>query len=362
MTTTCQACNSTLSTSMCESCGTAVPAESRTSFPPVSWREVQDHFVQRLSIDAEWSALEDECLTWWPWFLAQQISVDSAGVFDDSSGENWMRIRTRIAIATAPEEVALKLVAQANMDYPFGVFMYEDGCIFLGSTLALNPQCRGLLILLHHQALIQAAVAHKFALDHRDLEGFAPCVSLHPSSGLRQVPDELLSIYGGEEFSLELKPDFDVLMTEARRLVTGIMTSHGWSHGYSADEVDFYSARGFDVAVAVIPGTDLEARFGPGLMVMTGAIPPGLTFTLEEANFANHDVSLLDGSSQLCGVVTGPGAQSFGSHFRAYLPYGFLAEVGSSPASLAINIFNAVSHMATASARLRDEVLNLDDK
>lgn len=357
----CLECGTTAWPPRCDSCGAEVRVKSRSDFPLVSWDEVRDHFLQKLFIDAGWSVLDETSFTWWPWFLEQRISLESTGTFDGDGGDNWVRIKVETPIAEAPREVALDLIARTNLEFPFGVFTYDDGRINIGSTLMLNPECRGLLTLLHHQALIQAAVAHEVALRADQLEGVEPCVSAHPSSGLRQSPDELLSIYQGDRFSLDLRPGYDRILSDALVVLHTVLIRQGWNYSSPAVDVDVYSLGDLDVVAATLPGSPLETKFGPGLLILVRVAPPGLTFTLEEANFANQDMRLLERSSQLSAVVTGPDAQSFGSHLRAYLPYAFLAEVGSTSEVLAINLANAIAHMGATARTFRRDVLHVSD-
>lgn len=357
---TCPQCGNYSSTQACLLCGAEVYPKTADKFPQVTWAEVHDHFKSRLSIDKQWSVSDQSSLTWWPWFLKQRISVESQGVFEGDSGDNWMRIQVDTPIASAPEDLALELVAEANSRFPLGSFTSSEGTIRVGSTLALNPLCRGLLSLLHEQALAQAVVAHELALEWDGLEGVEVRTSAHPTSGPRNEPDELLGIYSGETYSLPVVTDFAQILEQARPFVRQVMNRYGWEDGYTAHDVDFYNGPGFDLAIGRLEDSDVELKYGPGLFVMVRVIPPGMCFSLEEANFANLDIAALPLTSDLGPVVTGPIAESFGSHVRAFLPHGYLAEYRLAPDKLGVAITNAVTHMAAATHAFRTEVLRID--
>lgn len=357
----CPKCGNYSSTQMCLLCGADVYAKTTDTFPRVTWSEVHDHFMSRLSIDEQWTVEEDSSLTWWPWFLQQRISVESQGAFEGDSGDNWMRIQLDIPIASAPEHLALGLVAEANSIFPLGSFTYTQGTLRVGSTLALNPLCRNLLSLLHEQALAQVVVAHELALEWDRLDGVEVLTSAHPASGPRSEPDELMGIYSGDTYSLPVIMNFPEILEQARPFVRQVMNRYGWQDGYAAHDVDFYNGPGFDLAIGRLEDTDIELKYGPGLFIMVRVLPPGMRFSLEEANFANQDMAALPLTSNLGPVVTGPVAEPFGSHVRAFLPHGYLAEYRLAPDKLAVAITNAVTHMAAATQVFRTQVLQIDD-
>jgi hypothetical protein len=328
------------------------------ALPPISWEEVKDHMVARLFIDPEWSQEGLNRFTWWPWFLRQDLYVEASGSFDD--GSNWIRVRVEVPICTAPESLGLGLVEDANARFPLGVFTWSDGLISLGSTWALNPLSRQLLSLLHEQALAQATFAHEQAIVWQELDDVELLTSAHPRNGPRNVQDDLLEIYAGDELSLPQVYDLKYALEAARPVVKQIMLAHGWEEGFSADDVDFYNGSGFDMAVGLIPDSPQARKFGYGLVVMIRLAPSPATLTRREANYANLDVAGLVEVSQLAPIVTGPVAQTFGSHMRGYLPAGYLAEHRSSTDRLAVAITNALAHMAASVAQFRQQHLNIE--
>lgn len=175
-------------------------------FPRVTWNEVVDHFVKELRIDAEWMHRDDEneVLSWWPGFLRQEIRADAQGDFSPDSTDNWIRVTVSTKIAEADPDTATKLTTDFADSYFLGGFFHRDGVIEMSSSLMLNPLCRGLLDWLHNAALIQATVAHELAGEWLDMPGVEILVSEHPTNGTRWQPDELLQIFGGNEFTLDL--------------------------------------------------------------------------------------------------------------------------------------------------------------
>ena len=344
----CPQCSVDVVTPVCLQCGAEVYPADSAHFPAVTWGEVQRHLIERLFIDEEWRVESEDCIEWWPWFLRQRIFVGSSGQWEDDPEDNYVRVVAETFIAFAPEELGLELALEANWECPIGAIVWENGAIKHRVALALNPQCRELLTLFHTQVLIQATLAHEFALAWAEELNLEIAMSAHPASGSRSEPDDLLSVYHGDWDPSQDIVNMNLRIHTARPLMRRVMNSRGWLDGYSAEDVDFYNGSRFDLAIGEMPDSHVSEKFGSGLFVLVRVLEPGRVFTPHDANVANLILSEQEFTSFFGPVLAGPAAENFGSHMRMYLPYAYLAEKSHPVDGLSIAITNAALHCAAA--------------
>jgi hypothetical protein len=332
-------------------------------FPPVNWQEVQDHLLRHLQIDPEWSVVENERLTWWPWLLPQVISVTGRGIYEEGSTDNFLRVTATTEVCTVDDaELGFALAEDANEDFPFGAFIFGDGILSATSSLALNPFCRPLLDQLRSAALIQTTLAHQLAEQLADRSRSSPEVTVlgspHPQSGWREEPDELLRIYGGDTFRTPAVPDLAEHLAEARPYYRDQLLEMSFTAGFSDEEVDYFNLPGIDVAVGRRDDGPWSTRYGLGLVVYSRFLLPreeGLAPA--DVNMMNEMISNFAFCSQLGCVSGGEWPKRYGASLRTFLDYAFLATVrGHGPEELATSIMNAVFHSSATVRVLADEL------
>ena len=348
----CPNCGSAAETARCATCGTEIYPVDDEHFPPVTWEEVHEHLVRRLFIDDEWRVDGDQRFAWWAWFLKQEVAVTATDTgLEPGRPDALMRVTAMTdTLQVADEALGLQIVAEANRQFPSGAFILQDGVVRATSSVALNPQCRGMLTAFHQAALIQATVAHEVANSRRSTPGVTILSSDHPRSGPRREPDELLEFYAGDTCSLPPVEGFRAYLSAARPIYRKLLLDGCLDAGFTNDkQVDFFDGDGLDIAVATIEGEPLERRFGPGLVVMTRFLSPGTQVPAAEVNMMNQDISQLGQATQLGPVLGDDRALRYGLHTKTYLDQGFLASVhGNSPDRLAAEIVNAVYHSIAA--------------
>jgi hypothetical protein len=201
----------------------------------------------------------------------------------------------------------------------------------------------------HIAALIQATVAHQLAEAYGSQSGVTVLSSVHPRSGARHEPDELLQIYASDTITIPIDvPDLDSRLVAARAYYREKFLEMGFGAGFSDDEVDFFNADRFEIAIGKVDDGYLAQRYGSGLLVLiTGFADPNVEIPKPELNRINDDIADLDGMSQLGPMVAG--GELPGIHMRSYLDRGFLARIrGDGPEALGTGIINAAVHCGAA--------------
>lgn len=342
-------------------------------FAPVSWAEVRDHLVRRLMIDAEWMAETESSLSWWPTPLVMHIEVIEEDQFPNSH-ENWIQVRATMPIASFDEERGRVIASEYSPDFPVGAVVFSDGELSLQTIFSLNPRNRGLLSWFHESILIQSATALSIAVSLQETEGATITQLPHPVSGFRSGVDELVRVYGGEAFGMEIDEHVLKLFEWIRPELRELMIDFGYQLGFSNDEVDFFNwgfasddpgnplgNGAFDVGVGFMRGTKLEERFGPSLVLVARLLPPGIAFDDLQASYANEDLSKLPQVSLFGRATGGPDAEVQGSTLTGMVPYNTLREwsYGWESGDFSVNVFNAVTHLTAAAQMFRREVLNI---
>lgn len=339
----------------------------------VSWSEVRDHLVSRLMMDAEWTVQTESSLSWWPTPLVMHIDVVEEGQFPNSN-ENWIRVRAMTPIALMDEERGRAIASEYSPDYPVGALVFSEGELSLQTVLSLNPRNRGLLSWFHESILIQSATALSLAVSLQEAEAATVPQSPHPVSGIRSGVDDLVRIYGGETFAMQVNQNMFELFQSIRPRLREMMVDLGYQIGFSNDEVDFFNwgfasddpnnplgNGAFDVGVGFMRGTQLEEQFGPGLAVVARILPPGVSFDDKQASYANEELVKMPQVSLFGCVTGGPDIEVQGSTLTGMIPHNTMSEwsYGWINGDFAVNVFNAVTHVTAAAQKFRRDVLNI---
>lgn len=342
-------------------------------YPPVTWDEACDHLVTRLMMDEEWLVAEPEKLTWWPTPLPMEVTVLNRGEFPDSS-ENWLQLTGFTAIAEVAEPLGRQLAAENASRYPVGVLRYCEGQLRLQTNYSFNPRNRTLLSWFHNALLIQAATAVHLASEWAEYDGVEIMVRPHPESGERSDVDDLVRIYGSDELNFDVDDAAMERFAAARSaLRVEILRDGRWRPGFSNEEVDFYNlgfnhddaakalaSGGFDIAIGVMPGTDLHRQLGPSIRITGRLLAPGTQFSDEQVTFVNDDMCRLPFAS-VFGNVTGDEPRDAGSRLWAAIPHLTISEWSRLPQTDFVNsVLNAVWHVNSAAQMFRREFLGIE--
>ena len=321
-------------------------------------------------MDAGWTVEGHGELTWWPSPLPMKIRVIGTGEFRNSGGF-WLRVEGTTLIALVEESVGRQLANEYKTDYPVGALVYRDGGLHLTTICCFNAFNRSLLPWFHEALLIQAGVALDLVGEWMSIDGLTVASPPHPLSGERSDVDELVTIYGGEEF----RGEFNNSALERFNIIRPMLREHfvegGFRPGFSSDDVDFFNLGfesddpsgplelgAFDFAIGLTQGTSKETKFGPGLIILARLLPPGVTFDDDQVTFANEALCDLP-ETGVFGYVSGPELTQ-GSGLWAMVPHFTLSEWSNhSPEAFRDSIVNAVWHVTAAAQVLRSDVLGI---
>lgn len=359
---TCPSCGFQTSSIHCIQCGHQIDEISTTKFPPVTWPEIRDHLVNRLMIDETWMVEGPDEITWWPWLLPQSIYVSSRmEMKTDELDEVGLRITVETFLGTALDRnQALDAVADLMIDYPFGsLVVLDDNRVAALSSVFIYSLSRGMLTLLHEEALIQATFATELArrLESQGVISTSPLS--HPTSGTRETPDELVAnVYGPDVFS----PLVDVSHLYAIRDAVRVswknsMLRAGATAGFENDEVSFVTfPNNFDVGVGWRDEEFPSQKFGPSIVVWNNLGTFNEPSHPEALNALNLDLALNTeyGLGHIGGVTQTRrqynGKDMFTLTHVAQLPTFLVSEIRGTPDDAIINVRNAIAQ-ATAGAR-----------
>ena len=359
---TCPACGFNISTTDCFNCRTQVDNISSTTFPPVTWHEIRDHVVSRLMIDEKWMVEEPDSITWWPWFLPQSIYVSSrVEMKTEDLDEIGLRITVETVLGMALDRSrALDAIADLMIDYPFGsLVVLDDNRVAALSSVFVYSLSKGMLTLLHEEALIQATLATDLArrLETQGVISITPLP--HPESGMREAPDELVAnVYGAEVFSplADISHVYDI-RDAARFAWKDAMLHAGAKIGFERDDVTFVTfPNNFDAGVGWRDEELASVKFGPSLMVWNNLGTYSVPAHPEALNALNLDLALNTeyGLGHIGGVIDVrsqfDGKDVFILTHVAQLPTYLVAEITGNPDNAVINVRNAL-YQATAGAR-----------
>jgi len=251
--------------------GTDVPE----LIPALEWREIRDHLAEQLMFDEQWIEEAPDRLTWQPWAFPTTISISDRIGFQDGSGQEALRITISTPLMAMRDELDGSTLCEAlNETAAFGSFVWTDGAIHARAAFLLNPLSRSLLPALHTAVLIQSTNVHQaapaIAKFHAD-EGLPePRFFVgHPTLGMREEPDELLSIYAGPDCSLPMQAEMMALWREAAPLFVEKIAAFGLA-AVNVDETQC-SVASDSLLVTLTPLDDPEGsgQYGMGVHIST---------------------------------------------------------------------------------------------
>ena len=359
---TCPSCGFNTSAPHCIKCGYQIVEITRTGFPPVTWLEIRDHVVSRLMIDEEWMVEESDEITWWPGILPQSIYVSSRiEMKTEELDEIGLRITVETILGTAKDRnEAINAVADLMIDHPFGsLVVLDDNRVVALASVFIYSLSKGMLTLLHEEALIQATIATEFAKRLESLGIVETSPPPHPTSGVREIPDELVAnVYGAELFSPlgDIDHLYDI-RSAARHSWKDLMLRAGARLGFENEEVTFVSFDdNFDAGVGWRDEEPASVRFGPSMMVWNNLGTSSEPAHPEALNALNLDLALntdyglghIGGVNQVCRQHDGK--DMFTLTHIAQLPTYLVSEIRGNPENTVINVRNAIAQ-AIAGAR-----------
>ena len=334
---------------------TEVPDE----FPALEWAEIRAHLFEQLMLDEQWVDEGAEQLTWQSWAFPTTIAVSARVGFEDGSGLEALRVTITTALMTMRDELDGATLCQAlNETTAFGSFVWADGAIHARAAFLLNPLSRSLLPALHTAVLTQATNVHQaapaIAKFHSD-EGLDEPRFLvgHPTLGMREEPDELLSIYAGPTCDLPLQVEMMQLWREAAPLFVEKIAAFGFAA--VAVEEKYCSVATDSLLVTLTPLDDAEdsGQYGMGVHVSATVdlTTPGEPDP-SDLNAFNTQLALqsqLDSLGHVAALEVGEG---WVPQLTTFVPIACWAGSGSNIESLASVMVNLALHAALPADQL----------
>lgn len=160
-------------------------------------QEFVDSLYERMKIDDEWSVREPRGFTWWPGLLKQRIWVEDP--FEDEDMEIWRaHVRSDFIEGfgdTEDERWAMTLGEHSSLAGFVRCPEDHTRVQFASSAYFHEETLPFICGLMGWVAPIQAIDANELCDPVADLfDGWAPDSSAHPTSGVRDDPDELLGL------------------------------------------------------------------------------------------------------------------------------------------------------------------------
>ncbi|AKU92636.1 hypothetical protein [Vulgatibacter incomptus] len=153
-----------------------------------------EQYRSAVSIDPEWSVPTERGFVWWPFRQAQR--VEASEPWRDPEGHWCARVAAETDLVVAPPsgEIDAKLTAMAFSVALSGVVRDpQTGVVRLRTSMLITEQNAGWARKLFcHSAALQVSTAFRMGLWFAKETDGRPASSAHPSSGLRDTPDEML--------------------------------------------------------------------------------------------------------------------------------------------------------------------------
>ena len=157
---------------------------------------VLDDIYAKLRIDEEWSVREERCFTWWGHRLAQRVSVEKPRLFANQPITK-LNIETDLWRDVPRTEKTAALVKMLNYTATLSAFVWDQqrGTIRLHASLYLDAEnVETVTYLALNVTAMQAADAYIKIDGLCSLLKATPDESLHPTSGRRHEPDDMLNV------------------------------------------------------------------------------------------------------------------------------------------------------------------------
>jgi hypothetical protein len=352
----CPQCDRDISSNVCVVCAIQVSAPTAEDFPPITWKEIRDHLVDRLMIDPEWMIEDEDEFTWWPGLVPQSILVSSRVEIDpDDIAETLIRVTIESVLGTAIERSeALEVVAELMIDYPFGsIVVLDDNRVVALASVALYGRNKSLFSLLHEEALVQATFAQDISNNLVEEGVIVTNHPIHPTSGRRDERDELIrTVYGNEKFR-PLHPDLFPMRDSVRSYWRNSTLQTRGELGFENEDVTFITFEDrFDCGVGWRDDEFPSDKFGPSLMVWNNLAATRVPLSAEQMNSLNLTIALeTDFGLGHIGGITQKMHESWNAISQiAVLPHYFLQTTEHKLEGGIITGFNAILQ-ATACAR-----------
>ena len=178
-----------------------------------------DDIYAKLRIDEGWSVREKRRFTWWGHRLAQRVSVEKPRLFANQLITK-LNIETDLWRDVPRTEKTAALVRMLNYNATLSAFVWDEqrGTIRLHASLYLDAEnVETVTYLAINVTAMQAADAYIKIDGPASLLKATPDESLHPTSGRRREPDDMLNVIEqlyaprGEEPSRFSEIDFESL-------------------------------------------------------------------------------------------------------------------------------------------------------
>lgn len=276
----------------------------------VTWGYLRDWLVRELMIDPEWLVHGEQEFSWWPWFLRQRIAVTNSALLGDAPNQDALvRVTATMDVfAHEDEESGTSMVQGFNNFFPFGAWVWQNGVISMTSSLAVNRHCLDLLPQFRDACLVQASHSHEVIRQLPEELGELALVSERPTSGLRDRPDDLLSIYCGGQFHLDTSAATVSAFRVGRERCTGILAEFGIERVEVGPTYDTYDFDGQIVVIGEEFDSPTATSFGPSLSVVVPVFPPGPTLPADLVNTANLWLAQAPTTSHLGVLMSNEGA------------------------------------------------------
>ena len=159
--------------------------------------EVLDGLYERLMIDDEWSLRWERKFMWWSYRLAQTVEAGPRFEIAPGVGASIIKITTAVARHVTDDPARLAALATVNAMGSLSSLVYdsEGHLLFECCTLTVNDDTVDFgLDLLSAAAVLQNTSAHSRAPAVAEAFGGDPDTSFCPTSGHREVMDDLLNV------------------------------------------------------------------------------------------------------------------------------------------------------------------------
>lgn len=239
--------------------------------------EVIDYMYRRMKVDDEWSNRHERGFTWWPGLLAQHVWADPP-VDDDGFIVSRIHIRTDcLKDFPATDKSLYQLAFTASWSTTNGPIRYTDDLSrvqYATSAFVHKGNVSWLQEMLSWLAPIQAT---EVSINAETLSQLLHCntdISIHPTSGQRDVDDDMLQIIGqvvapaGREPSRWAGHEMTTLLKDLERNPYCAMAT-GDTAGLTAEFP--YGSR---TSLLQVRTRDQNPRMGSGVLVQL-TIPQG---------------------------------------------------------------------------------------
>jgi hypothetical protein len=149
---------------------------------------------RRVQIDEEWSVHEPRGFTWWPHLLAQRVWATPAA---DRLGVQMcqVHIETDLLRDVSSLDLALRLLSTLNLVATMSSCFLDQGRVRLHASVHVSRMnLTAATTLAMHAMNLQLADSYRYLRFLLDQMGGTPDYSVHPQTGARATPDDMLNV------------------------------------------------------------------------------------------------------------------------------------------------------------------------